>query len=50
VTALIEAFGFQMIESVLAAPVALTVMIVAQDAEGIEPVPRDAVPLAMVCV
>ena len=50
VTPLIDALGFQAIESVLSTPDADTVTVLAQDPEAIEVVPRLAVPLAIVTV
>jgi hypothetical protein len=47
---LIEALGFQMIASVEAAPVAVVVTTVAQEAVEIEDVPSAEVPLAIVVV
>jgi hypothetical protein len=50
VTALMLAFGVQLIVSVARIPVPATVTTVAHAAEEIEEVPREAVPLAMVMV
>jgi hypothetical protein len=50
VTALIEAFGLQIIASVAAVPVAVVVTTVAHDPEPIAPVPRAEVPEAIVTV
>lgn len=49
-TAFMDAFGFQLIASVAAVPVAVVVTTVAQVAEDIAPVARADVPLAMVMV
>lgn len=49
VTAFIDPFGFHVIASVDAVPVAVVVTTVAHAAVAIELVPREDVPLAMVC-